>query len=93
MLAEEKAIIRWYLGEAWNQRNLAEGDKVEWRFTVNGTHQGSFRGIAPTGKRIVLTGIAISQMLGGRLTENWNELDDLSMLQRLGVIPAPESAK
>ena len=135
MSAEEnKAIVRRYLEEAWNQRNLAmidelvapdviqhvrnvppgrqgihqffgmlfnafpdvhftvedliaEDDRVVWRFTVRGTHQGPFRGIAPTGKRVVLTGIAISRMRDGRLAANWNETDDLGMLQQLGALP------
>src|SRR4029078_9643446 len=36
---------------------VAEGDRVVWRFTQVGTHQGAFRGIPPTRKQIRLTGI------------------------------------
>lgn len=66
---------------------LAEGDRVAWRFTVRGTHQGPFRGIAPTGRSIVLTGTALTRMRDGQMVENWNETDDLGLLQQLGVIP------
>src|SRR5215203_5311166 len=31
---------------------IAEGDKVVSHYTIRGTHQGDFRGLAPTGKEI-----------------------------------------
>src|SRR4051812_332416 len=63
---------------------VAEGDKVAWRFTIRGTHSGPFRGIPPTGKPIVMTGMALTRMRDGQMVENWNETEDLGMLQQLG---------
>ena len=68
---------------------LAEGDQVMWRFTVRATHLGPFRGIPPTGKSFTLTGMAMTRMREGQMVENWNETDDLGMLQQLGVLPSP----
>jgi steroid delta-isomerase-like uncharacterized protein len=67
---------------------IAEGNKVVWRYTVRGTHQGEFMGIAPTGKSITLTGILISRFVDDKVVEDWNNYDALGMLQQLGVIPS-----
>jgi steroid delta-isomerase-like uncharacterized protein len=71
---------------------IAEGDKVVTRVTARGTHQGSFMGIPPTGKHAVVTGIVIDRFANGKTVEAWNNLDDLGLLQQLGVIPAPGQA-
>jgi predicted ester cyclase len=50
---------------------IAEGDRVVVRWRMLGTHSGAFRGIAPTGRPIVLKGIAIYRVEGGKLMERW----------------------
>jgi steroid delta-isomerase-like uncharacterized protein len=71
---------------------IAEGDRVVSRNTVTGTHTGPFMGIPPTGKRFVVTHIHIFRYADGQMVEQWALLDDLSMLQQLGVIPRREPA-
>jgi len=66
---------------------IAEGDKVAARYTILGTHQGAFRGIAPTGKRITISGIELDRFAGGKFVETWIISDTLGMMQQLGVIP------
>jgi len=66
---------------------LAEGDKVAVRWTGHGAHKGEFMGIAPTGKQVKVTGISILRIVGGKIVEEWTEMDNLSALQQLGVIP------
>ena len=66
---------------------LAEGDKVVSRYTAHGTHRGSLQGIAPTGKQVTVTGIAINRIANGKVVESWLNFDALGMLQQLGVIP------
>ena len=70
---------------------IAEGDKVVSRFMGRGTHQGEFMGIAPTGKRVEATAISIMGLEGGKLAEEWEQVDMISMLQQLGAIPTPGS--
>jgi steroid delta-isomerase-like uncharacterized protein len=67
---------------------VAEGDKVVVRTTHTGTHQGSFFGLAPTGKHIANTSIHIFRIASGQIVEVWGNRDDLGLLQQLGAIPA-----
>lgn len=72
---------------------IAEGDKVASRFTMRGTHKGEFMGIAPTGRQVTFTGIGIRRIAGGKLVEIWMNMDDLGMMQQLGVVPKPTRTK
>jgi predicted ester cyclase len=69
---------------------LAEGDRVASRGYFTGTHTGEFMGIPPTGKSIKVSYIDIWTVEGGKLKENWVQMDMLGLMQQLGVIPAPE---
>ena len=66
---------------------IAEGDKVVKVWTANCTNKGEFMGIPDTGKRIVVTGIEVFRIADGMIAENWVSMDNLGMLQQLGVIP------
>jgi steroid delta-isomerase-like uncharacterized protein len=68
---------------------IAEGDKVVTRWSATGTHRGDLMGIAPTGKRVTVTGMTINRIAGGKIVETWNNFDALGQLQQLGVVPMP----
>lgn len=65
------------------------GDKVVTRFTIRGTHEETFLGIAPTGRQIAFDGIAIDLMRDGKRTDGWAQLDRLSLLTQLGAVDQP----
>lgn len=67
---------------------IAEGDKVVVRLTHSGTHQGTYMGLPPTGKRIALSSIHIYRFAGGELVEAWTNRDDLGLMQQLGAASA-----
>ena len=71
---------------------IAEGDKVVTRWRMRGTHEGEFRGIAPTGNKLDITGIGIFRFSDGKVVESWDNFDQLGMMQQLGVVPSPEQA-
>ena len=71
---------------------ILEGDKVGARITASGTHKGELMGIAPTGKRVSISGIVITQFRAGKQVESWSSYDQLGMLQQLGVAPSLQAA-
>ena len=66
----------------------AEGDRVVNRVTMRGTHTGEFQGIPPTGKQVMVSGINIMRIEGGKIVEHWGVLDVLGLMQQLGAIPS-----
>ena len=68
---------------------FAVGDKVVTRSTYHAVHSGEFQGFPPTGKQVAMTGITILRLAGGKIVENTVELDQLGLLQQLGVVPPP----
>ena len=67
---------------------IAEGDKVVTRVTIRGTHQGEVEEYGPpTGKQVELEGITIHRFEDGKIVEEWEAYDNLSMLQQLGLAP------
>lgn len=71
---------------------ISEGDRLVVRWTNSGTHVGNFLGIPATNKSFSVAGIDIYRVADGKLAEHWHVVDQLSMLQQLGLIPAPEGA-
>jgi steroid delta-isomerase-like uncharacterized protein len=71
---------------------VAEGDKVVSRYTISGTHQGEFFGVAGTGKRIEISGINIDRFdESGKLVEEWPEYDLLGAMKQMGAIPESQA--
>ena len=68
---------------------IAEGDLVVTRWSVQGTHRGMFRGNNPTGKQMTVTGITVERIVNGKAVEGWMEMDTLNQMQQLGVMPPP----
>jgi steroid delta-isomerase-like uncharacterized protein len=71
---------------------IGEGDRVVVRFTFRGTHQGDLRGIPPTGKQVAVRGIDILCAANGKVVEEWANIDELGLMQQLGVILVPGQA-
>jgi len=69
---------------------IAEGDKVMTRVSAYGTQTGELFGIPPTGKQLRMTGIAVHRIANGKIVEHWSELDNLGVMQQLGIVPTPE---
>jgi steroid delta-isomerase-like uncharacterized protein len=68
------------------QDQVAEGDKVVTYWMAEGTHRGSFEGIAPTGKSLRITSIDIDYITNGRFSQCYANMDQFGLLQQLGVL-------
>jgi len=66
---------------------IMEGDDASARWTLRGTHEGDFVGLAPTGRKVVVPGILMVRFAEGRIIEGWSGFDALDMMQQLGVFP------
>lgn len=64
---------------------IAEGDAVVHRWTFRGTHEGEFLGVEGTGKKVELTGTAITHIRDGKIVSHTADVDMLSMLQQIGA--------
>jgi steroid delta-isomerase-like uncharacterized protein len=69
---------------------VAEADRVVTHWTAKGTHQGTFKGIPPSGKRLNFTAIDINRIVNEKIVECWSKVDELGILKQLGAIPVVE---
>jgi steroid delta-isomerase-like uncharacterized protein len=70
---------------------ICEQDKVAAHWTMYGTHWGPFLGNPPTGRPITVQGIIFARIANGQIVENWTLVDQMSMLQQLGIVPPPHN--
>ena len=70
---------------------VGDGERVAQRIRFRGTHTGVFQGLPPTNRQIDLYAIELNRMQDGRVAEHWFQLDQVTLLQQLGlrVIPGP----
>jgi steroid delta-isomerase-like uncharacterized protein len=67
---------------------VADGAKVVARVRYTGTQQGDFQGMPATGKSVDVQLVDIFAFdSDGRVREHWGVLDQLTLLQQLGVVP------
>ena len=135
MSAEEnKSLVRRYLDEVWQERNIAaldeflapnyrrylsptagpltpegqrqritgfraafpdlhltledifaDGDRVAFRSTIRGAHQGVFQGLAPTGKQVTVSLLDVVRIENGRFAEHWGGPDLWDLLRQIGA--------
>src|SRR3990172_6244040 len=68
---------------------IASGDKAVARVQVTGTHMGEFMGIPATGMPVAVNLIDITRFGDdGLAREHWGVVDQLALMQQIGVIPA-----
>jgi len=66
---------------------IREGNKCSAYWTMRGTHKGLFLGNPPTGRSVEVLGIIFARIENGRIAEDWLMIDQLGILQQLGLVP------
>ncbi len=64
---------------------VADDDHVAMAYTITGTHDGEFMGIAATGKQITARGCEIVKFRDAKLIERWGSSDEMGIMTQLGV--------
>ena len=67
---------------------VATDDRVVYRASETGTHEGTFLNIPPTKKSATWTEIQFFRIANGKIVEHWVDVDIFSWFQQLGIIPA-----
>jgi steroid delta-isomerase-like uncharacterized protein len=69
------------------EQMITERDRVVSHLVMEGTHQGTWMGIAPTGKRLQICMITIHRIANGKIAEDWVLVESLGLFQQLGAVP------
>jgi len=77
--------IQWALDEV-----IVEGNRIAARYTMRGTHLGTFNGMPPTGKKIAVQALNIYHLSAqGQFIKEYGQPDMLGLLTQVGAIPVP----
>jgi steroid delta-isomerase-like uncharacterized protein len=66
---------------------IAEGDLVAIHMPIEGTFANELMGIPPNGKKVVVWMANFWRLADGKAVEWWINMDTLSLMQQLGVVP------
>src|SRR6185437_1008316 len=64
---------------------VCDEENVAIAYTISGTHEGTFSGIPPTGKKVHVRGVQIARFEDGKIVERWGSSDELGILKQLGA--------
>ncbi len=72
---------------------IAVEDRVISRLILRSTHEGEFQGIPATGNKIEVSSILMIRIQNGKIVEFKEELDQLGMMQQLGMELKPKEVE
>jgi steroid delta-isomerase-like uncharacterized protein len=64
---------------------VAEGDVVVARWTMSGTHRGSWGDVGATGRSVRFSGVNFFRIAEERIAEIWNLRDDFGLREQVGA--------
>jgi predicted ester cyclase len=69
------------------EHQFTEGDYVATRTTIRGRHEGELMGAPPTGREVEFSALTISRCRDGKIEEEWELADTMSLLQQVNALP------
>ncbi|MDZ4396067.1 ester cyclase [Cypionkella sp.] len=69
------------------EETISEAGDVAIRFTMRGTHHGTFFGVPPPGKKIAVQAMNFYRWSNGQFVEERGQSDLLGLLQQIGTVP------
>ena len=69
-------------------QRLVVGDRVVSRLRFTGHFTGTFQGVQGHGQAVDFIATEILRIQTGRITDNWHLEDNLTFLQRVGLVEA-----
>lgn len=84
LLAMQEDMQRAFPDADLEVHDMLVGDTVAfWDWTISGTHEGEYDGIAPSGRTISVSGISKTTIVDGTIQENWASFDSQEFLSQL----------
>lgn len=65
------------------ERMVADDDSIAFAYTLTGTHQGEFEGVAPTGRRVEVRGLQLGRFENGQIVERWGATDMATLVSQI----------
>lgn len=91
--AAKEVIKRWRDGfpdvHISVEDQIVEGDVVTSRHVFSGTNESPFQGIPPTGRHGAVSGITMTKVVDGKITDAWTMWDVVSLMRQMGVMSDP----
>jgi steroid delta-isomerase-like uncharacterized protein len=66
---------------------IADGNNTVVRWTMTGTHKGTFQGVPASGKPISFKGMEWNRSVGSLIAEHHAQFDAVSLLSQIGAMP------
>ena len=69
------------------EQQFTEGDYVATRTTIRGRHEGELMGTPPSHREVAFSCLTISRCRQGKIEEEWEIADTMSLLHQVGALP------
>lgn len=74
------------------KQTVADDHCVAIAYKLTGVHKGRYQDVPASGHTIIVRGVQIARFYGGQMVERWGALDELGILEQLGVAPGRNRA-